>query len=229
MATTSIVTEDSLEVKHVDNDGEEGGKIEDIADREEYFVKPLYTYYCTCGQMALISDTLLARLPLRKRDRARVVDPQRTTAQSFADVGDTVYVKRDGLGLEQQYRKNCRGCQVPIFYQHPFKKLTFIFQDALLSAQEVGGFSGNNEEQRTKKVIMMKHVKNQGKQGSVTVSTIEEEEEEIEARETEESYTMNAKIIQEAMRKKNVITGASKRAMEAGLMGPPKKKKGSLL
>ncbi|CAJ0586664.1 unnamed protein product, partial [Mesorhabditis spiculigera] len=228
MATTSIVTEDSLEVKHVDQDGDDG-KLEVTADREEYFVKALHTYYCTCGQMALISDTLLKRLPFRTRDGSRVIDPLRTTAKFFATAGDTVYVKREGLGLEQQYRKNCKGCNVPLFYQHPFKKSTFIFQDALLSSAEVGGFSGQNEEQRTKKVVMLKHVKNHGKQGSVTVSTIEEEEEEIEARETEESYTLNARIIQEAMKRKNVITGASKRA-EAAAMGPPKKvKKGSLL
>lgn len=124
-------------------------------------------------QMAMISDSLLIRMPLRKRDGARVIDPDRTTAKTFSTPGDTVYVQRLQLirtirsltahcaytenfrseGLEQQYRKNCKGCGVPLFYQHPFNlKLVFIFREALLSAQEVGGFSGNNEEQRAKKV-----------------------------------------------------------------------------
>ena len=51
MATTAIVTEDSLEVKHVDHDQSEA-KIVDIEDREEYYVKPLYTYYCHCGNVS---------------------------------------------------------------------------------------------------------------------------------------------------------------------------------
>lgn len=44
--------------------------------------------------MAMISDSLLIRMPLRKRDGARVIDPDRTTAKTFSATGDTVYVQR---------------------------------------------------------------------------------------------------------------------------------------
>ncbi|VDK60218.1 unnamed protein product [Cylicostephanus goldi] len=178
--------------------------------------------------MAMISDCLLIRMPLRKRDGARVIDPDRTTAKIFSNPGDTVYVQRKE-GLEQQYRKKCKGCGVPLFYQHPSNlKLLFVFREALLSAQEVGGFSGANEEQRAKKIIMKRNVKNQGKMGSVTVSTMEgEEEDEIEARETAESYSMNARIVRDALKRKGMIK--DKLLGREVSEGPASKKRGTLL
>ncbi|KAK6011307.1 hypothetical protein OSTOST_23616 [Ostertagia ostertagi] len=228
MALNVLGNDGAQEISHVEDDKNGESRLVDIDDREEYFVKPLYTYYCNCGQMAMISDCLLIRMPLRKRDGARVIDPERTTAKTFSTQGDTVYVQRPE-GLEQQYRKNCKGCGVPLFYQHPFNlKLVFIFREALLSAQEVGGFSGNNEEQRAKKIIMKRNVKNQGKMGSVTVSTMEgEEEEEIEARETAESYSMNARIVRDALKRKGMIKDKLLGREISG--GPAPKKRGTLL
>ncbi|KAL6736535.1 hypothetical protein Aduo_006877 [Ancylostoma duodenale] len=233
MALNVLGNDGAQEISHVEDDKNGESRLVDIDDREEYFVKPLYTYYCNCGQMAMISDSLLIRMPLRKRDGARVIDPDRTTAKTFSTTGDTVYVQRYVIlspeGLEQQYRKNCKGCGVPLFYQHPFNlKLVFIFREALLSAQEVGGFSGNNEEQRAKKIIMKRNVKNQGKMGSVTVSTMEgEEEEEIEARETAESYSMNARIVCDALKRKGMIK--DKLLGREVSEGPASKKRGTLL
>ena len=51
----SMMEGDPNEVEHVEDDRFRGeGKIVDEQDREEHFVKPLYTYYCHCGQVIFI-------------------------------------------------------------------------------------------------------------------------------------------------------------------------------
>ncbi|CAD5228540.1 unnamed protein product [Bursaphelenchus okinawaensis] len=215
-------------VEHVEDDIDEGeGKIIEERDKEEIFVKPLYSYYCHCGQMGLISDTPLSRMPLRKRDKARVIDPKWTSARLFVEQGETFYVRRKE-GLEQQYRRQCKKCGVPLFYQHPFNLgITFIFDDALLTAKQLGGKVANNEELMTK-MVLTKHIRNQGKVGSVTISTVAEEEEDVEQRDALETYTSNARIVEDQMRRRGMVRqrlqGDESTAPEA-----KKTKKGTLL
>uniref|UniRef100_A0A914X6S4 STING ER exit protein n=2 Tax=Plectus sambesii TaxID=2011161 RepID=A0A914X6S4_9BILA len=206
---TAVRAENPIDLQHVDEDPNflgEARKVQDIEDKEEYRVKPLHTYYCHCGQLSLITDTPLDRLPLRPRDRARVIDSTRTVAKITCAPDETVYLRR-AEGIEQQYRKKCKKCGLALFYQHSGNmNVHFIFDTALLTAKQLGGFCvRNDEEDIPKKVVLTKHVKNQGKVGSVTISTVDEEEDEVEAREVAESYTNNAKVVEKQMKRKGML------------------------
>ena len=100
-------------------------------DAEEYKgEKPLNVYYCICGQMVLIIDCSIDKLPMRKRDNARVIDSKKHAHKLTCDKEqDPVYIKRED-GVEKQYRKKCRKCGLSLFYQHKEKgnTVTFVFE-----------------------------------------------------------------------------------------------------
>lgn len=96
----------------------------DVRDQQEYNESnPLHIYYCLCGQMTLILgkfiiflfnlifllivfqflDCNIDKLPLRKKDGARVIDPAHHAHKITCEPGETIYVRRD-CGIEKQYR-----------------------------------------------------------------------------------------------------------------------------
>ncbi|XP_045525384.1 STING ER exit protein [Pieris brassicae] len=200
----------------------------DTKDQEEYNeTKPLHIYYCLCGQMSLILDCSLDRLPLRPIDGARVIDGSKHAHKITSDPDETIYLKRE-KGIERQYRLKCKKCSIPIYYKHDQESnVVFILEGALV--QTVGEVTDIYKQValvQPKKIMVTKHTKNMGKFSSVTVSTIDEEEDEIEAREVADSYANNARIIEKQLERK----GMNKRQAEMPSQGSGEKRvRGTLI
>ncbi|CAF4924558.1 STING ER exit protein [Pieris napi] len=200
----------------------------DTKDQEEYNeTKPLHIYYCLCGQMSLILDCSLDRLPLRPTDGARVIDGSKHAHKITSDPDETIYLKRE-KGIERQYRLKCKKCSIPIYYKHDQESnVVFILEGALV--QTVGEVTDIYKQValvQPKKIMVTKHTKNMGKFSSVTVSTIDEEEDEIEAREVADSYANNARIIEKQLERK----GMNKRQAEMPSQGSGEKRvRGTLI
>ncbi|KAI3381137.1 hypothetical protein SNEBB_007548 [Seison nebaliae] len=99
--------------------------------------KPLNTYYCICGQMILIIDTQLDKLPLRPRDKSRLIDHSVNIHKLLADGKRTkIFLQRLSGYIEVQYRRHCQKCSLPIFYEHEKEetsnRFTFILHNSLL-------------------------------------------------------------------------------------------------
>jgi hypothetical protein len=204
----------------------------DSRDEEETEEKALNVYHCICGQLALILNCTLEKLPLRERDNARVVDgahhAHRLSVRPPSE-DEVVYLKRP-QGLERQYRKKCKRCNLLIMYQHdPKSNVTFIVNGALRAkGHDVLSHTISSAVAETRKIMVTKRTKDMGKFSSVTVSTVDEEEEEIEAREVADSYAENARIIEKQLERK----GVTKRKTDQPLEEEPCSKsrpKGTLL
>ncbi|PAA70895.1 hypothetical protein BOX15_Mlig015841g3 [Macrostomum lignano] len=200
--------------------------IVDVEDKEEYTGdRPFCVYYCMCGQLALIIDCPIERLPQRPRDSSRVLDRRRRVFKAHFDPvhrEEALIRWPDDAAVERQIRRRCKRCALPLFYQHPDElgrldpaKPAFLLPDAVRetagnSGQEGAAAAASAEAivgrlNQDKKVMLTRRRRDMGKFSSVTVSTIEADQEEVEAREIADSYAANARIVEKQLLRKGVI------------------------
>lgn len=184
----------------------------------------LTVYYCWCGQIGLILDCKLHRLPLRKRDGARVIDSgEHDFKLSCVDSKkplreeDIVHVKWDDDNIEKQYRLRCKKCNLWVFYKHKLESnVIFIVNKAMnvrprnpMLAAKIAPTSYSRTSQPgtsgSSSTYRKTEIDSGGRFASVTTSTMEEEEAEAEAKEVANSYEINAAIIQHELNKRRKL------------------------
>ncbi|CRL07224.1 CLUMA_CG020205, isoform A [Clunio marinus] len=193
--------------------------------KHEYQEEKLKTFYCICGQLSLIGNVILERLPLRKVDGARVLDPKINAHKiTTAEHPEKIYIKREE-GIEVQKRYNCKKCSLPLFYRCDNPSITFIISKSLRGKADIT--DARQIQGQQSKIFIKKQTKNMGKFSSVTVSTIEDEEDEIAEKEIADSFAANAKIIEKQLERRMAKKLQSSEAEE--YTSKAKKPRGTLL
>lgn len=159
-------------------------------------------------QRFLLPDRLLESLPLRPCDGSRVIDASKHTHKITPEFDEIIYLKRPGKGIEKQFRYKCKGyvicsfvamtpffrflnknefpfrCNLQQFYRHRQDSgVTFVFENAVVSsAQNKANMSIYKQAalEQPKKRQVTKKTKTMGKFSSTTVSTVSDDEDELE-------------------------------------------------
>lgn len=122
---------------------------------------------------------------MRPLDYARVIDASKNAYKLTCEDDEIVYIRRE-KGIEKQYRRKCVKCGLPVFYEHDNNKerknrVIFILNEAVSKESTNSNIYAQVTSESNKKVIKNIKREDRGKTSSVTVSTIDEEEEELEA------------------------------------------------
>ena len=176
----------------------------------------LTTYYCWCGMIGLILDCKIRQLPLRERDGSRVIDSNRHSFKlSCVDMkkpltdDDITFVKWSDNEFERQYRLECKKCNLWTFYKHsPDSSTVFIVDRAMnvrprnaLSAvktyPELANLDYSDLSRSATLSGLVRPIENNADKRFelISVSNMDESELEVEAKDIEISYELNATIV----------------------------------
>jgi len=165
------------------------------------------------GQAQAVSSELHNPLPAdsdEDSDPEEDLRPKEETEEERLEREAKEKAKRT-KNIERQYRYKCKSCGLQQFYKHdPASNITFILKGALVSASQSKANKDiyrqvNQEQVKLRKAPQVrKQTKNLGKFSNVTVSTLSDEEDDMEEKEIADSYAMNAKIIEKQMERKGM-------------------------
>ena len=172
------------------------------------------------------------KLPLRERDNARVIDARKHNFKlSCVDMEktlreeDIVYVKWNNEEIEKQYRLKCKKCNLWTFYKHqPESNIVFIVNKAMnirprnpLLAAKIANSGAGTSSSANKPTKSMSQTSGSTSGASrnepglnlrfatVTVSSMEEDEAETEAKEVANSYELNATIVKRELERQEEL------------------------
>ena len=103
-------------------------------------------------------------------------------------------------------RYKCHGCGLQLFYKHdPDSPVIFVFKGAIRTT--AAGISQKDiysqvAQEQPKKRMVTKNFRTMGKNSCVTVSTVSDDEDELEDKEIAENYALNAQIINKQLDRK---------------------------
>ena len=125
-------------------------------------------------------------------------------------------------------RYKCHGCGLQLFYKHdPDSPVIFVFKGAIRTT--AAGISQKDiysqvAQEQPKKRMVTKNFRTMGKNSCVTVSTVSDDEDELEDKEIAESYALNAQIINKQLGRRG-----QKRGAEESVQTVQDQKRGTLL
>lgn len=189
--------------------------------------RALQIYHCLCGELCLIMDKSLDSLPFRKRDKSRVIDSSNCKFKlKVSEEKETIYLKR-GDNVEKQLRQKCKSCGLLILYKTDQRDDIVFLVDGSIAEQLNADQSNQKYNNRNDNRKLYRN--DSGKFGSVTVSTIDEEHEEIEAKEASDSYELNSRIIQKQLEKSMPTNKRTIQPEEPIISNEFKRPKGTLI